>query len=184
VAFLNELIWERVRALATGLLVWPTVSAWLISLLVMLLYGGIALWVGLRSGLIKRRVSKPTTPERILTGIRLLLHPALVEEAIFRGLLLPPPSNVSFTTDVVLWFLLSLFTFILSHPLNGYLLRRGARHVLTNPTFLTLAGLLGLCASLLYWTTASLWPPILLHWLVVYVWLTNYGGLAALSGRT
>jgi predicted Abi (CAAX) family protease len=183
-ATLNELIQERLRALANGLLAWPTGYAWLISLLVMLLYGGAALWVGLRSGLIKQRRNVQTTSERILIGARLLLHPALVEEVIFRGLLLPPPSNVSFTTDVVFWFSLSLLSFILAHPLNGHLLRRNARHVFTNPTFLTLAGLLGLCASVLYWISASLWPPIILHWMVVYVWLTNYGGLAALSGRT
>jgi predicted Abi (CAAX) family protease len=181
---LNELIQERGQALVSGLLVCPTGYAWCISLLVMLLYGGIAHWVSLRSGLIKRRRSVQTTPERILIGARLLLHPALVEETIFRGLLLPPPSNLSLTPKVVFWFSLSLLLFILAHPLNGFLLRRNARHVFTNPTFLTLAGLLGLCASALYWITASLWPPILLHWIVVYIWLTAYGGLAALSGRT
>jgi predicted Abi (CAAX) family protease len=182
--FVIESIQVRIEALVEGFLIWPDTDMWYISILVLCLYGLLARWVGLRSGLIKKEKSPLTTWHNFLLGIRLLVHPALVEETIFRGLLLPSPSGSSITPSVLFWFSMSLLLFVLAHPINSLLLRRSARPLFTDPVFLTLSGFLGLCTSALYWHTASLWPAILFHWFVVFIWMTRFGGFSTLTGRT
>ena len=122
--------------------------------------------------------------QSILLGARLLLHPAFTEESLFRGLLLPPPTGLPLKPSVMFWFVLSCLLFILAHPLNSLTLRRETRSVFMHPVFLTLAGIMAICTSVLYWISASLWPAILLHWVVVYIWITNYGGYKTLYRQT
>ncbi len=169
--------------MVSGYQAWPNLEGWAISLLMILAYGLIARWVGLRSGLIRGEIKQLAFSTQALLGLRLLIHPALVEESVFRGLLLPTPSPPSLSPSAGFWYGLSLLLFVTAHPLNGLILRRERRQLFTHPAFLFLAALLGLWASALYWITASLWPPVLLHWLVVFIWLTRYGGTAHLEGR-
>ncbi|TFH32148.1 MAG: CPBP family intramembrane metalloprotease [Anaerolineales bacterium] len=180
-AILTGFIQARIYALILGLLAWPHVDEWLFCGLAALLFGLFARWFGLRSGLIKKEKTALSSGQRIVFGVRVFLHPALVEESIFRGLLLPSPASESLTPAVATWYLVSLLLFIGAHPLNGFLLRKSARRVFTNPAFITLAGLLGLFASAMYAYSGSLWPPILFHGVMVYTWLVHYGGIATIS---
>jgi predicted Abi (CAAX) family protease len=68
--------------------------------------------------------------------------------------------------------------FLLHHPLNALTFYQAG-----SPTFLILANLLGLACTLVYWLTGSLWPPVLIHWIVVVVWLGWLGGLERLAQR-
>lgn len=167
-----------------GLLEWPTVDEWLISLLTLILYGLIAGWCGLHSGLAKREKFALSSWQYIFLGIRVLIHPALLEESIYRGLLLPSPMISPWSSSVLAWHLCSLLLFVLAHPVNGLLMRRRAQQVFTHPQFLLLAALLGVCVSGLYVYSQSLWPSILFHGIVVYIWFVVYGGQAALSGQS
>lgn len=181
---LKNFVQLRIQALALGLLEWPAAIEWLISLLTLILYGLVAQWSGLRSGLIKRENIALAFWPRISLGIRVLIHPALLEESIYRGLLMPSPAASSWSSTVLAWYLFSLLLFIIAHPVNSLLFRKRARHVFTHPVFLFLAAYLGVCVSVLYAYSHSLWPSILFHGIVVYTWLAYYGGHASLSART
>jgi predicted Abi (CAAX) family protease len=181
---LIELIKARIQALLLGYTVWPGLDVWLTSLLLLLIFGLIARWQGLRSGIIREEKTTLSTWGRVLLGARLLLHPAVVEESIFRGLLIPSPTDTSITPTVLAWIILSWLLFILAHPINSLILKPQTRAVFTHPVFLILAGLLAICTSALYWISASLWPAILFHWIVVFVWMTRFGGLSNLSRQT
>jgi predicted Abi (CAAX) family protease len=181
---LIELTKARIQALLLGYTVWPGLDVWLTSLLLLLIFGLIARWQGLRSGIIREEKTTLSTWGRVLLGARLLLHPAVVEESIFRGLLIPSPADTSITPSILAWIILSWLLFILAHPINSLILRPQTRAVFTHPVFLILAGLLAIFTSALYWISASLWPAILFHWIVVFIWMTRFGGLSNLSMQT
>ena len=181
---LKNFIYLRFQGFVMGLLEWPTTDEWLISFLTLILYALIARWVGLRSGLIKRNKIAHSLWQRLFLGLRVLIHPALVEESIFRGLLVPSPTISSWSSTVLAWHLGSLLLFVLAHPANSLFFRRRARHMFTHPLFLLLATYLGVCTSALYVYSQSLWPSILFHGIVVYVWLAYYGGHSAFSAQT
>jgi predicted Abi (CAAX) family protease len=174
---------NRVLSLINGLREIPTGTDWLILISSLILYGLLAYPVAIRSGFARRASSSRSLQERVILGLRTLLHPSLFEEAFYRGLLLPPLDTPLPENSDLAWLVLSLFLFILAHPING-LLRREARATFTHPGFLLLAGLMGCINSLLYWSTGSLWPSVLLHWIVVYLWFDRFGGEQALSGST
>jgi predicted Abi (CAAX) family protease len=78
----------------------------------------------------------------------------------------------------VLWFwgCLSLFLFVVYHPLNALSFFSRGIETFFNRIFLTLAALLGMLCSLTYLQSGSLWTPVVIHWLVVVVWLLLLGG--------
>jgi predicted Abi (CAAX) family protease len=93
--------------------------------------------------------------------------PALLEEFIWRVLLVPRPESKYF------WHVgfLSLGLYVASHPLGAWLFRPTARDVFYSLTFLFLATLLGLICLTAYARTQSLWSSVVIHWLVVAIWL-------------
>ncbi len=108
------------------------------------------------------------------------LTPALLEEGLFRGLLLPHPATPGVTRiRRAGWWTGSLLAYVAAHPLAAGLWRPSARGVFDAPDFLVAAALLGLSATALYQRTGSLWPGVLLHGAVVATWL-NLGGAALL----
>ena len=76
----------------------------------------------------------------------------------------------------------SLAIFVVMHPLNGIFVRHEAFVAFTSPVFLTLAAALGLCCMIAYRLSASLWPPILMHWITVVIWTLFLGGKRLLTG--
>jgi predicted Abi (CAAX) family protease len=70
----------------------------------------------------------------------------------------------------------SVVLFIAWHPLNAALFLPAARPLFGDLRFLALAGLLGLCCSVVYLRTGSVWPGVVLHWLVVFAWKGALGG--------
>ncbi len=146
------------------------------SLLVLGVYAALALGHGLRSGFLAGPWR--LRPLRVLLprAAALLLLPALVEELIFRVALLPHPLEGEPRGPLLAWLALSVGLFVLYHPLAARLWYPQARPVFDDPRFLVQCTLLGLACGLVYVVTGSLWPPVLIHWLAVLVWLEPLQG--------
>ena len=139
-------------------------------------YGAIALPLGVRLGFLQWH-SIGLGPNPLLWGsLKIFMMPALGEELFFRVALLPHPLEGVPEEQWLAWAALSLGLFILYHPLNARTLYRAGHPTFLHPTFLLLAGLLGVACSLAYGMTQSLWPAVVVHWLVVTMWFFRLGG--------
>jgi predicted Abi (CAAX) family protease len=103
-----------------------------------------------------------------------------VEELAFRVLLLPAAQA---TTGALwlCWAIGSLILFVLYHPLNALTLYKAGNPTFFDRRFLGLAALLGLTCTVTYAVTHSLLLITLIHWIVVVVWLLQFGGMARLE---
>jgi predicted Abi (CAAX) family protease len=113
-----------------------------------------------------------------------LLHPAFFEELFFRVLFIPHRSETVSGLALWGWIFLSLSCFIVCHPLNAISFFPQAKEVFFDPVFLFLAAVLGGVCTLVYWYSGSVWPAVVLHWVVVVVWLLLLGGYERLYART
>jgi predicted Abi (CAAX) family protease len=109
-------------------------------------------------------------------GPALLFMPSLIEEMLFRVVLLPHPLEGMGGWQSAAWGALSVGLFVAYHPLAGRLWYPPGRRLFDDGRFLLLASLLGVVCAIAYQATGSLWPPVLIHWLVVLVWLEVLGG--------
>ncbi|WP_017300762.1 type II CAAX prenyl endopeptidase Rce1 family protein [Nodosilinea nodulosa] len=177
--FVLRLVAQRLaEAWATGL-TWPMGLQGLAGLV---LYGLVALPLGLKSGFLVRQNAIAGPLELGLDALRRCIAPALVEEAVFRVMLLPHPSEAVPGDRWLLWSTVSLVVFILYHIALDKTLYSGAEAGLADPRFLALAGGLGLVLIGLYWMSGSLGLVVLVHWLVVLAWIYGFGGWARLGG--
>ncbi|MCS5698115.1 CPBP family glutamic-type intramembrane protease [Cyanobium sp. FGCU-52] len=151
-------------------------SGWAIALLLLGIYAAMVLPAGFRSGFLPAR-PHPLAPgplARLTAG--LLLMPALGEELLFRVALIPHPSEQAGLGGLLPWGLLSTGLFVLYHPLAGASWYPAGRQVFRDPRFLLPCTLLGIVCALAYGISGSLWPPVLIHWVVVVLWLGVLGG--------
>ncbi|MEO0457751.1 MAG: CPBP family glutamic-type intramembrane protease [Cyanobacteria bacterium P01_A01_bin.114] len=114
------------------------------------------------------------------TTLVALVYPGIFEEILFRALLLPRP-DIASPQSLWTWAIFGLIVFVVFHPLNAWLVMTDRRETFYSPVFLTLAGLLGVVCTLSYVQSASLWPPVVLHWLMVIIWLLVLGGYGRLA---
>lgn len=123
-------------------------------------------------------------PQPLGTVVRVTLAssiaPAILEELFFRVLLLPYSSEVP-SKPYLLRSALSLFLFIIYHPLNALTFFPQGRKVFGDRIFLVLAASLGIVCTVTYEQTGSIWLPVLIHWVTVAVWLSYFGGLNKLN---
>ncbi|MBX3479684.1 MAG: CPBP family intramembrane metalloprotease [Caulobacter sp.] len=152
---------------------WPDRAGWLWSAAVGLPTLALMGLIGISTGLY--HPAPGDLADLPMTLLTVLFVPALGEEAIFRGLLVPSrgePGRV--------WPALALSTlvYVLWHPLEGLTFLPGARGLFCRPDFLLVTGLLGLACGLTRWRTGSLWPAVALHWAAVVIWKTWLGGPA------
>ncbi len=107
--------------------------------------------------------------------------PALAEEAVFRGILLKPPSDGASGLGPTV---LSAFLFTLWHPLQVLVCQWILAGSCPLPWawlgfclwFLLACFALGLACARLTLATRSIWPAVVLHWLVVVAWAALFGG--------
>ena len=151
------------------------------SLLVLVIYGAVALSHGFRSGFLVGPWRWTPLGGLLPRAACLLLLPALVEELIFRVVLLPHPLEGEHGGSLLAWIAFSTGLFVLYHPLAARLWYRQARPVFDDPRFLVQCTLLGLACALVYVVTGSLWPPVLIHWVAVLVWLEPLQGRLRLA---
>lgn len=105
-----------------------------------------------------------------------IIAPSLGEELLFRAAMLPRPVKDSRFPWKLAWVPIGLF--VLWHPLQAILFGGLRGQVFLDPWFLVAVLALGIGCSRLYWKTASIWPCVILHWLVVIAWKALAGGPA------
>jgi predicted Abi (CAAX) family protease len=97
-----------------------------------------------------------------------LVLPALGEELVFRALVLgPSPSTRRCALGIAL--------FVAWHPMQMLIFGAAWGAVVFNPLFLCAVGALGLVLTRVYVKTRSIWPPVVLHWIVVLAWKLSGG---------
>lgn len=173
----------------------PSLRAWGESLLLLGVFLLIAGYLGLAAGLIKIAITDEWRPF-MLTALIALVVPAFAEEIVFRVLLPPaltlflPPFMGEVTERsevdggeserprrVLAPFsiggagpALALGLFVLWHPLQVWLGLPLAQSLFLDPVFLLITALLGGACAVSYHRTGSIWPAVLMHWVVVLVW--------------
>jgi len=150
-----------------------------------LIYGAGALALGWWSHWLPRRW--PLPPIRLLWQaprrlVSLFLLPALLEEWLFRVLLLPNRLEGFQQPQLLGWAALSLGLFVAYHPLAALTWYPQGRPLFLQRPFLLQCTWLGLLCTLLYLQSGSIWPPALLHWVAVVCWLEQLEGRRRLSG--
>jgi predicted Abi (CAAX) family protease len=152
------------------------------SLVVVLLYGGTALIVGRRSGLLPGVWHWPHLPE-LLPRSAWLFFPAFGEELVFRGLLLP--SALDGVPHLVLlpWMGLSIGLFLAWHGPWGRLSRKAQRRSRSlDSRVLWQTALLGAACTTVYVVSGLLWWAVVLHWLALVAWRAGLGGGKQVDG--
>jgi predicted Abi (CAAX) family protease len=166
---------KPVARLTAALTTLPTARSWVLTLAVSAVTLTAMAAIGFATGLYHLTPTQPGLALRLLTVI---IVPALGEEAVFRGLLMPGRSETDrparaiavSTTLYVLWHVVEALTFL-----------PGAASVFLRPDFLLCCAVLGVGCAILRWRTGSLWPAVLLHWALVVIWQTWLGGISALG---
>lgn len=65
---------------------------------------------------------------------------------------------------------LAVTAFVVWHPAQVWLGLPMAQDLFLEPAFLAITALLGLTCTLAYRLSASIWPPVLIHWVTVVLW--------------
>jgi predicted Abi (CAAX) family protease len=144
-------------------------------------YGAVVIPMGLRNGFLHPTWRTGAQDRWWLRAPLLLAMPALVEELIFRVALLPHPLEGVAAGPVLGWSAVSLGLFVAYHPLAARLWYRRARRTFDDARFLVPCALLGVVTTIAYEGSGSLWPPLVIHWLVVLGWLRFLGGTRRLE---
>ena len=146
------------------------------GLVITLVYGGTALIVVRRSGLLPG-VWRWPPPRTMLPGAAWLFFPAFGEELVFRGLLLPSALDGVQPLELLPWMGLSIGLFVAWHGLKGRLSRQAPRRSRSlDSRVLLQTALLGAACTLAYVVSGSLWWPVLLHWLALVAWRAGLRG--------
>ncbi|HYW16262.1 MAG TPA: DUF2235 domain-containing protein [Allosphingosinicella sp.] len=167
--------WARLKRLfstwpaAAGWRAFPKEAGWLAIFLAVV--GGLGGFVRL----------EPEFGPALLVLAALAFVLALVEETIFRGLLLKPPSDGASGLGPAS---LSAALFALWHPLQVVVCQWTLvgrcplpwSRLGFDPWFLAACFALGLACARLTLATRSIWPAVLLHWLVALTWVALFGG--------
>jgi predicted Abi (CAAX) family protease len=167
--------------LVNSLLAPVTIKSCLIVVGVLIVYSAIAIALGFRTGFLSFTPNLFLTKQGILGSLGLFFFPALGEEILMRVFLLPHPTERVLISSWLVWAGISLFIFIVYHPLNALTFYGVGYPTFLKPVFLALAGLLGLGGAIAYYFTGSLLAIVLIHWIVVVVWLFILGGKKHLS---
>ncbi|MBN1253847.1 MAG: CPBP family intramembrane metalloprotease [Deltaproteobacteria bacterium] len=148
----------------------------LFSFVVFVLYMAVALPIGFYSGFFEIEILRTDMWVMITLPISLFFMPSLVEEMVFRGLLIPHKSRGVSKRFLLLYSLFSIVVFIAWHPINAMTINPPAYSIFTNPMFLGLAALMAIACTITYLRTGSLWVPVAIHWLTVLAWVFLLSG--------
>jgi predicted Abi (CAAX) family protease len=158
----------------------PTLWQWGVALWILSAYTALSLPIGFSRHFLQFKLWKAAGWQYMLLAVRLFFMPALLEELVFRVLLLPAPRGAITERDWAIWAVFSLVLFIAYHPLNAMTFYKHGNPTFFNRVYLLLTGLLGLACTIAYLLTGSLLIITLIHWVVVVVWLVLLGGMERL----
>jgi predicted Abi (CAAX) family protease len=148
----------------------------LFSVVVFFIFMAVALPIGFYSGFFEIEILRTDMWVVITLPISLFFMPSLVEEMVFRGLLIPHKSRGVSNRFLLLYSLFSIAVFIAWHPINAMTINPPAYPMFTNPMFLSLAALMAIACTITYIKTGSLWVPVAIHWLTVLAWVFLLSG--------
>lgn len=115
-------------------------------------------------------------PMSVVLPFSLFIFPSLLEEAFFRGILIPNNAATQNKSRIITYIAVSTAAFVLWHPANALTINTTAATLFLNPAFLLIVALLSITCSVSYILSCSLWTPIIIHWLTVVVWVIFLGG--------
>ena len=167
---------NRFSDVKRGLTTLPKGSDLLFSVVVFFIYMAVALPLGLCTGFFVIGIIKTNIWMMIALPISLFFIPSLLEEIVFRGLLLPHKERAVSSIHVLSYAAFSIALFIAWHPINAMTINPPAYTMFANPLFLSLAALMAIACTITYIKTGSLWVPIAIHWLTVLVWVFLLSG--------
>ncbi|MBN1808332.1 MAG: CPBP family intramembrane metalloprotease [Planctomycetes bacterium] len=144
------------------------------SLGILVVYALAACVAGDTGGVFKHEVLKSNLV--FILPFTMFVFPCLLEEAFFRGILIPRSVFDKGLREKGTAVFLSTLLFVLWHPANAFLLNTGARGFFYDPVFLLIVFLLGIACGAVYIASRSLWAPVMIHWLTVLVWVFFLGG--------
>jgi len=154
--------------LRSALLTWPRAGEWGVCLVVCLVTTVAIVAVAVIFGLIQWQPRLNAWPAHL----SVFVVPALTEELVFRGVLVPGREE---GRDAVRWIAFGTLAFVLWHVVEATIILPGAQLFL-HPAFLVCAGLLGLACAITRYRTGSLWPAVLFHGLIVFAWQVFFSG--------
>ena len=158
----------------------PTQADWQYTIILLAVYSFISLSIGFGTAFLNFGFSFSWQKSCKIIATS-LIAPALLEELFFRALLLPHPiENVTIQTEAIS-IIISLFLFVIYHPLNALTFFPVGSKTFFAPIFLYLATLLGVICTLAYLTSGCIWMSVIIHWLTVIIWLLCLGGAEKLS---
>ncbi|MEH6791661.1 CPBP family glutamic-type intramembrane protease [Parasphingorhabdus sp.] len=154
-----------------ALTVWPDRARWTSASMVVLPAVAIVALSGYLGGWLSL---DPVTdiPAALTAAVLLFFLPALAEELVFRGLLLS--WFAAFSQRAGNW--LSIALFVLWHPFQALAFGPPWSAIFLQPSFLFATFILGIVLTHVRIQSQSLWPVILIHWLLVVVWKLLLGG--------
>ncbi len=112
-------------------------------------------------------------PTALLLSFTLVVFPSLVEEAVFRGLLIP--RDAADRGRAAAGIVFSTVIFVAWHPFNALVFTPSAA-VFLNPWFLVIVTALGVTCGYAYVVSRSIWVPVIIHWATVFAWVIFLGG--------
>lgn len=175
-SMLEKLISKIGYRLLYAVSTFPSSKDWLFSIDLLLIFILIAVPIGFSSNFLRIETTSLSWKTTLRISALALFFPAIAEEIFFRILLLPHPTEQASIIMQWFWAVMGLLIFIIYHPVNAFVFIPSARATFNNITFLILAALLGGICITSYFRSGSLYPPVLIHWLVVVVWLLLLGG--------
>ena len=104
--------------------------------------------------------------------VKVMVVPALTEELVFRGLLIPGRGE---SPRPGRWVAAGLLLFVIWHVMEALTFLPGAHLFLTAP-LLVCAAILGAGCAWMRYRTGSLWPAVVFHGLTVFLWQIAFGG--------
>jgi len=102
----------------------------------------------------------------------LLVVPSLGEEILFRGLIVPPPGQPMPRLVAIA----TVAAFVVWHPLQAVTFGPRWAGTFLDPAFLFVVAILGTTLVWMYRRSGSIWPGVIVHWLVVAGWKLVCGG--------
>ncbi|HIK17531.1 MAG TPA: CPBP family intramembrane metalloprotease domain-containing protein [Leptolyngbyaceae cyanobacterium M33_DOE_097] len=153
----------------------PTSFSWLITFSILAALAAIALPFGFATRFFHWKPQHPWH-RQLGTLLRLFFVPALLQEYLFRILLIPYPVVWLPALTWWAWALLALGLFVGFQWLYARWRLTAWYQSVSSETFLTLMTLLGFACTLTYRLTASLATITVLHWLAISAWWLLLGG--------
>jgi len=154
-----------------ALQVWPNAGRWKAALTIMLPTVAMIALAGYLGGWLH---PDPVTdlPSALVAAVILFFLPALAEELVFRGVLLS--WFAGFSQRLGNW--LSILLFVLWHPVQAVTFGPPWAAIFLQPSFLFATFILAIVLTHIRIASQSLWPVILIHWLLAVCWKLLLGG--------